>query len=217
MLKKLLTLCLCILMTGCTVSSSSAVPSSSSAETVLLSDEYEQLPEENAYYIGEKENIKNYIEHGTGILVLGFPACPWCQAYLPLFNEVLEETGAQAMYYNIRVDKTEDREFYDEVASLIEEVNDSGEEIILYDNDGRQVIYMPLVLFISSGRIIAFDNETSMESSEEHSPEEYWTEEKVSSLKERLSEYTRVIAEAQAENDAKGCDSGCEVKPQGSN
>jgi hypothetical protein len=93
--------------------------------------------------------------------------------------------------------------------------NDTSEDIIQYDSDGKQVIYMPLVLFIQEGRIIAFDNETCTEDSSVISPEDYWTEEKLEALKDRLSQSVKVIKEAKAEIDAKGCDTGCKVETNG--
>lgn len=217
-LKKLIACVLaCMMLAGCTQNTpfSSGSSSAESAE-VNIAEEYELLAEDNSFYAGEKENIERFIRHGTGILVLGFPACPWCQAYLPMLDEVLKDNDMTAMYYNIRVDKTEDRPFYDLISDVIEEVNDTGEQIIQYNNDGLQTIYMPLVLFIDNGRITYFNNETSMENSDEITPEEYWSEEKVDALKQQLAVHVKEISEARKANDDKGCDTGCEVKPSGS-
>ena len=212
-MKKLL-VCVCsvlLLVSGCTKKPASSAPVSSAEVTTEknLSDEYTGLEKDNAFYYLDKENVQTFIEHGTGVLFLGFPECQWCQAYVPQLNEVLQENDMKAAYYNIYTDKKEDRDFYDKIASLLKDQN--GKEFFSYDNDGKQVIYMPLVLFIENGKIVAYDNETSTEDASVITPDKYWTDAKMADLHDRLSSYAAENKAAQAENDSKGCDSGCKV------
>lgn len=202
-----------LMLAGCSSSTAATTGSpSASAETEQnLSSEYTELPEENNFYYMEKDAVETLLLHGTGILFLGFPECPWCQAYVPQLNEVLASNDAKAAYYNIYKDKTEDRTFYDQIAADVESINDTGSQIIQYNNDGKQVIYMPLVLFIKNGRIIAYNNETSTTDSKVIQPADYWTEEKKSALKALLNTSVAEIHAAQLENEAKGCDNGCKV------
>jgi len=201
----LLTTCLFLFLTGC----------NQPAAEKKITEEYAQLKSGEVFYYGKKEDLKDYISHGTGILFLGFPECPWCQVYLPMAEEVLEDQEMECMYYNIFTEKKNDRAYYDDIASLIISQNDTGNDIVQYDSDGKQVIYMPLMLFIQEGRIIAFDNETCTEDSSVISPEDYWTDEKTEALKERLAGYTAIIKEVKKELDAKGCDTGCKVETNG--
>ena len=210
-LRKLLIAMIAVMMMAC--SNASAVSSSEGVSEYKLSSEYEMLPENNRYVIADKENVERFLRHGTGMIVFGFPACKWCQAYLPIFNEVLEEADANCLYYNIRKDKDDDRPFYDQIADVVEELNDTGEQIIEYDNDGRSGIYMPLVLFVEEGRIVAYNNDTSMISSDENTPDAYWTEERKAEVTSVLAENTAEIKALQDEHDDRGCDTGCEVKP----
>jgi|UPI00054EE946 thiol-disulfide isomerase/thioredoxin len=215
-LKKLMTSFLCIaVLCGC-AQGKDKKDEDSAQETaapvqVNLSKDYRKLPEENHFDVIEKDTLISVLNHGTAALFLGFPECPWCQEYIPLLEQVLAENDAVCDYYNIYEYKKSDREFYDSVAALIESQNDTGEEIVQYDNDGKQVIYMPLVLFIEEGRIIGFDNETCTEDSSKVSPEHYWTKDKKAALKEKLTQYVARISAKQAENDSKGCDTGCKV------
>ena len=210
-MKKILSCILAMLLCACGGTSASSYNVETSKASVSLQEFYPDMPQENKFTIIDKEDLKPFIEHGTGILFLGFPECPWCQVYLPMAQEILSENGAMAKYYNIYTDKKEDRPFYDEIAALIAERNDTEGDYVFYDNDGKQVIYMPLMLFIDEGEIVAFDNETCMEDSSVISPEEYWTQEKIDALKERLRAYVEDICEEMEDNDAKGCDKGCEV------
>lgn len=216
MRKKLLTgiLSSALLLAGCTNTAASATASASSSASAEknLSSEYTDLPEDNQLYYMEKDGVETLLLHGTGILFFGFPECPWCQAYLPQLNAVLQENDAKAAYYNIYQDKTDDRAFYDQIAEDIESVNDTGTPIVQYNNDGKQVIYMPLVLFINNGMITAFNNETSTEDADVIKPEDYWTDEKKAALSSALNTETAMIRTAQKENEAKGCDNGCKVE-----
>jgi len=179
-------------------------------ETLRLSDQYTELNEENHFEVTEQETLTSILTHGTAIVFLGFPESPWCQAYIPMLEEALSENEAMCTYYNIYWDKENDREYYDSIADLLISQNDSGEEIIQYDNDGLPRIYMPLVLFVEKGRITAFDNETCMEDGT-LTPRKYWTTAKKAALKEKLSENIQRVAALQAQNNSQGCDTGCKV------
>ena len=158
----------------------------------------------------KKEDLKSFIEHGTGILYFSFPECPWCQAYIPMLNEVLENSEMRANYYNARNDKQNDRSFYDEIAQLLIDHNKSDDpDIVLYDNDGKPLIYVPLVVFIKNGEIISWNGESNTNDTDVISVKDYWTSEKVKALKDTLTKDALVIKQAQEENAAKGCDNGC--------
>ena len=206
-MKRILMTVLCLLLfTGCIQPEQTAEPTPGSTK---ISEIYTALPEENTFEIIDQERLTALIEHGTAVVFLGFPECPWCQAYVPYLDEVVKEAGTQVFYYNIYKDKTDDREYYDHVAELI---NARDDTILAYDNDGKLRIYMPLVLFVQQGEIIGYDNETCMLDSREIKPEEYWTEEKIGALKEKLAGYAKVIAEARKENDSHGCNDDCTVE-----
>jgi thiol-disulfide isomerase/thioredoxin len=204
-----------VLAAGCSPASSGDAekedaPQETPAAAENIARYYDELPEENHFEVTDKETLTSMLSHGTAIVFLGFPECPWCQAYMPMLEEALSENEATCSYYNIYWDKENDRAYYDSIAQLLIDQNDSGEEIIQYDNDGLPRIYMPLVLFVEKGRITAFDNETCMEDGT-LSPRKYWTTAKKAALTEKLSENIQRVAALQAENNAQGCDIGCKV------
>ncbi len=173
-----------------------------------MAEQYTELAEENSYVMIRKDDLKPLLEHGTSVLFLGFPECVWCQAYVPMLEDILEEQGGHAEYYNIFTDKSQDRPFYDEIADLINAKDDS---ILSYGNDGKLVIYMPLVLFLKDGELVGYDHETCTEDSSVIKPEEYWTQEKKDAFHIRMTEYVKEIKEAQDENNSQGCENGCKV------
>ncbi|MBR2810158.1 MAG: hypothetical protein IKD69_02140, partial [Solobacterium sp.] len=108
------------------------------------------------------------------------------------------------------VHKNDDAAFYDRIAALIDEVNDTGEEPLHYNNEGRLVVWMPLTLFIDNGRIVKWDGESNDLDSSVIAVEDYWTEEKDAALRSRLAEGAALVKKAQEENGG-GCDTGCKV------
>ena len=204
-----------LIVAGCSPASSGETekedePQETPAVSENISRYYDELPKENHFEVTDQETLTSILTHGTAIVFLGFPECPWCQAYIPMLEEALSENEAMCTYYNIYWDKENDREYYDSIADLLISQNDSGEEIIQYDNDGLPRIYMPLVLFVEKGRITAFDNETCMEDGT-LTPRKYWTTAKKAALKEKLSENIQRVAALQAQNNSQGCDTGCKV------
>lgn len=216
-MKKLITFFLCsvIFLGGCSSKKQTVSASSSSTKQEIdtsapLTEQYNQLDDDSAFKIMQKDNLKTFIEHGTGILYMSFPQCPWCQAYIPMLSEVLKENDVQAYYYNIRVDREKDHDFYEAIANLLIQKNASGDEnVVRYDNDGNPLIYMPLTLFIENGEIKAWNGESNTNDSDVITPKKYWTEERKENLKVTLNDNVAHIKEAQKENDAKGCDTGC--------
>ena len=57
--------------------------------------EYTQVTEDNYFVYRSSEEIIKILEHGTGVVYLGLPECPWCQAYVPMLNEVSDIEGLE--------------------------------------------------------------------------------------------------------------------------
>ncbi len=144
--------------------------------------EYTQVNKYNYFVYRSSEEIIKILEHGTGAVYLGFPECPWCQAYVPMLNEVADMEGLEKIYYlNILEDRKNNTKDYQKIVSILK-------DYLQYDEEGDKRIYVPAVIFISEGKIVGFDDETSYDTKGLTSPEEYWTEEEKSDLKKRLSD-----------------------------
>ena len=196
-MKKWFSALLCFLLVGC--GSGEVQPSASS---VPFMSEYTELEENLVYEEGDHESVERMLAHGTGVIYFSFPECPWCQKYTPLLQDAASEADVEVLYYNIYRDKSEDKEWYDEIASMIEEKNP---EISRYDNDGNTVIFMPLVLFVNEGEIIGYDDETCDLNSDEVPVDTYWTDEKINALHERLLALFEEVKQAQDEKNEQGC------------
>lgn len=147
-------------------------------DNIKFSKEYTSVSKDNVFVYRSKDEIINILEHGTGIVYLGYPECPWCMAYVPLLNEIAKNEGIEKIYYyNIREDRKSNTEFYQKVVSILN-------DYLNYDEEGKKRIFVPNVTFVKEGKIIFNDNETSLIS--EGTPSEYWTEEKKTLFNEKF-------------------------------
>ncbi len=145
--------------------------------------------EENVFVYRSKEEIIKILENGTGIVYLGFPECPWCKAYVKILNEVAKEEGVEKIYYyNILEDRKNNTSTYQKIVSILN-------ENLLYDEEGNKKIYVPDVTFVLNGKIIGHDNETSVVK-EDITPNDYWTEEKIKTLKDKLRKYIALVTDS---------------------
>ena len=164
---------LALLITGCNKNENN--------DSKKFAEEYTQISEYNYFVYRNSEEIIKILEHGTGVVYLGFPECPWCQAYVPILNEVADIEGLEKIYYlNILEDRKNNTEDYQKIVKILE-------EYLHYDEEGNKRIYVPAVIFVTDGEIVGFDDETSYDTKGFENPEDYWTTDEVSDLKQRLS------------------------------
>lgn len=152
-----------------------------------FSEEYIEVTKDNVFVYRDINEIINIMKHGTGIVYLGFPECPWCQTYVKYLNEVAKEEGIEKIYYyNILEDRSNNTAEYQKIVKLL-----SGN--LQYDEEGNERIFVPNVSFHLEGEIVGNDYETSKDTHELDNPEDYWTEEEVKDLKDTLRNYMKQI------------------------
>lgn len=144
--------------------------------------EYTTVTEDNYFVYRDIEEIIKILEHGTGVVYLGFPECPWCQAYVKTLNEVADIEGLEKIYYfNILEDRKNNTEKYQKIVNILN-------EYLQYDNEGNKRVYVPAIISVVEGEIVGFDDETAYDTKGFEKPEEYWTEEEISDLKIKLTD-----------------------------
>lgn len=155
-------------------------------EVKNFKDEYTLVSDDHVFEYKTSEEIIKILKNGTGIVYLGFKECPWCQKYAQILDELSYEESIDVIYYyDIRQDREENNETYQEIVSLLKEHLD-------FDQEGNPRIFVPDVTFVKKGEIIYHTNETSLISGE-ITPEEYWTEEKTNQTKDTLRPYIKEI------------------------
>lgn len=151
--------------------------------------EYSSVTSDNVFVYRSEDEIIKILENGTGIVYLGFPECPWCQKYVTYLNEVAKESGISCIYYlNILEMRKNNTENYQKIVSLL------GDNL-LFDDEGNPRVYVPDVTAVVKGEIVGHDNQSSVVTEEDGTPEEYWTEKKVSKLKTKLKKMMEATCE----------------------
>lgn len=159
------------------------------ADTAIETDaekfvkEYPAVGRNNMFVYKSMDEIGDILENGTGIVYLGFPECKWCQAYVKYLYAVAVEENIDTIYYtNILEDRKNNTEQYQRLVEILK-------DYLLKDEEGNPRIYVPDITVVSNGEILGHDNETSViTSADSGTPQEYWSEEKIRNLKERLRE-----------------------------
>jgi len=156
-------------------------------DNVKFAKEYTQISEDNLFVYRTIDEIIKILKNGTGIVYLGFPECPWCQAYVPYLNEIAKENKITKIYYkNILQERKDNTEEYQEIMELLG-------EYVEYDDEGNKRIYAPTIIFVKDGKIIGMDSETAKDTKGAKDPKEYWTEKRVNALKKRLNDYASQV------------------------
>ena len=156
-------------------------------DNVRFSKEYASVTEDNVFTYRNIDEIIRIMEKGTGVVYLGFPECPWCNAYVKYLNEVAKEVGIEKIYYyNILIDRLNNTKEYQKIVKLLE-------GFLQNDEEGNPRIYVPNVSFHIEGKVIGNDYETSKDTHNLSNPSEYWTEEEVTDLKKTLKDYMEKV------------------------
>lgn len=158
--------------------------------------EYTNVTSDNPFVYRNVDQIINILEKGTGVVYLGFPECPWCQAYVPYVEEVAKKVGIDKIYYfNIKDDRKNNTEEYQKIVKILD-------VYLPNDDEGNKRIYVPAIIVVQNGKIVEFDDETSKDTKGYKTPEEYWKNENLDALKTKLEKSFNEIKSTV-------CKSGC--------
>jgi len=150
------------------------------SDSERFAQEYPLVGGDNIFVYKNADETADILARGRGIVYIGFKECPWCQLYAVFLHDVAIEMGIDKIYYcDIQEDRESNSESYQRIAGIL-----AGR--LQYDDEGRPRVYVPDVSIVSRGRIIARDFETSKETLGYNTPQEYWNDERVTALKERL-------------------------------
>ena len=165
-------------------------------DALRFKNEYSKVSENNPFVYRNIDQIINILEKGTGVVYLGFPECPWCQAYVPYVEEVAKKVGIDKVYYfNIKEDRKNNTEEYQKIVKILD-------VYLPNDDEGNKRIYVPAIIVVRNGKIIEFDDETSKDTKGYKTPEEYWKNENLDALKTKLEKSFNEIKSTV-------CKSGC--------
>lgn len=146
-----------------------------------FANEYKTVTKDNVFVYRDINEIINILEKGTGVVYLGFPECPWCKAYVTYLNEAAKEQDVEKVYYyNILEDRKNNTKEYQKIIELLGDYAANDEE-------GNKRIYVPMVIGVNKGQIVGFDDETAWDTKGYETPEDYWSQEDLQGLKDKLA------------------------------
>ena len=155
---------------------------SDETDAIKFSQEYNLEDKENVFVYKTSEEIIKILENGTGVVYLGFPECPWCMEYVKHLNKTAKENNVLKIYYkNILNERKENTQEYQKIVGLLS-------DYLQYDEEGNKKIYVPAVIGVNKGEIVGFDDETSYDTKGFETPQEYWNEESINNLKNKLND-----------------------------
>ena len=115
--------------------------------------EYLKVDKNNIFIYSSQDEIQEAFNSENAIVFFGFPTCKWCQAYVETLNRLAIENGIDEIhYYNIRKDRKENTEFYQNIVEITK-------EYLELDEEGNPRIYVPETFFIKNGKIIGHNND----------------------------------------------------------
>ena len=76
---------------------------------------------------------------------------------------------------------------YERVEFLLENYRMESVDYLKFDEEGNKRIYAPSVIAVKDGEILDFDDETAWDTKGYKTPEEYWKNEDLEGLKEKLA------------------------------
>ena len=158
------------------------VPRGESVSNKKFNEEYTLVDKDNVYVYKSINDIINVLSKGTGIVYLGFPECPWCQRYVVYLNNLAKEYNIEEIYYyNIKDARSNNTKEYQKIVEILN-------DLLPYDDNGNKKVFVPTVVFVKNGKVIALDDETST-ISDGTTPDEYWNQERINLFNSKMDSY----------------------------
>lgn len=157
------------------------------SDNVRFYRDYSAVDMNNIYYYATYDEVVEVLTAGTGIVFFGFPACPYCQVYAPVLDEVARDRSVDKIYYlNIKDMREQDTDEYKRLVEILD-------KYLEVDDEGNRKIYVPDTYFVKDGKIMGHNNSMSILS--DTSVNEYFNEDRRKELKQQLIELTEMVYE----------------------
>ena len=129
--------------------------------------EYQNVDKNNVFrYVNAAEVYAN-LKNGSSIIFMGYATNNWSGYYANILNEAAKESGIkEILYYDFYSDRKSQNATYQ---SIVLKLNN----FITILDDGTENIYAPTLVVVRDGKIVQFDDETSLNRGK-YTPQEYW-------------------------------------------
>ena len=147
-------------------------PASTMSDAAKFKSEYPRVAANNRFVYASDKEVLNVFDHGSGVVFLGFPQCPWCQRLSEYVDRAARAEGIDKIYYlNIREARTSNSEVYQKLVKKLEPYLEK-------DKNGNPRIFVPDVSIVKNGKIIGRYKE-EFTGDDNITPDKYWTNERI--------------------------------------
>lgn len=160
--------------------------SSKVTDAEKFNKEYSFIPVNNPFVYVKSYEVLDIIENKSGIILMGYSSNSWMQAYVKELYNVIKDSNIKKIYY---YDLQEDRARKSKNFVMIE---DALSSYLKRTDKGDEYLFTPALIFVYDGKIINYDDETSLVPYN-MTIEEYWNyykkDEFANKIRIYLSEY----------------------------
>ena len=124
-------------------------------EDTFMKD-YPQLEDtKHIYEVVEIDQVLNVFKNKeTQVVLMGFPACPWCQAIVPYVNKIAKEQNMDEVYYlDILEMRDENSNLHSKYLELKEIIQDAVDK-------EKDRINGPTIIVVKNGELVGYHLDT---------------------------------------------------------
>ena len=147
-----------------------------------FSKEYTAIDTDNPFVYVNSNRVLNILNNETGIILVGFSSNAWMQEYVRELYPILKENNiTEVYYYDVIEDRTKKTKNFRQIEDLLS-------KYLKITDMGSEYLFTPALIFVKDGKIINYDDETSLVSFDMR-PDTYWNEDAITSFHNKINTY----------------------------
>lgn len=156
--------------------------SSTITDAERFSKEYTTIDTDNPFVYVNSNRVLNILNNETGIILVGFSSNAWMQEYVRELYPILKENNiTEVYYYDVIEDRTKKTKNFRQIEDLLS-------KYLKITDMGSEYLFTPALIFVKDGKIINYDDETSLVSFDMR-PDTYWNEDAITSFHNKINTY----------------------------
>ena len=156
--------------------------SSTITDAERFSKEYTAIDTDNPFVYVNSNRVLNILNNETGIILVGFSSNAWMQEYVRELYPILKENNiTKVYYYDVIEDRTKKTKNFRQIEDLLS-------KYLKITDMGSEYLFTPALIFVKDGKIINYDDETSLVSFDMR-PDTYWNEDAIKSFHNKINTY----------------------------
>ncbi len=156
--------------------------SSTITDAERFSKEYTTIDMDNPFVYVNSNRVLNILNNETGIILVGFSSNAWMQEYVRELYPILKENNiTKVYYYDVIEDRTKKTKNFRQIEDLLS-------KYLKITDMGAEYLFTPALIFVKDGKIINYDDETSLVSFDMR-PDTYWNEDAITNFHNKINTY----------------------------